>query len=243
MKRKINMTDYHTIGENNDGFILNDGNERHANRIINGDVHGVIVKANARHVFISTSNDGECSVSGIDYDYHDGCIIINDDTRNMTDMIPYNGNVSIINNNVIVNDVRVKRNGSESNEPIIINVPDDAMIAFNVDTKSGDVIVKDVHGLFTVKTMSGDVSMHGVHLTGDSCFHSMSGDVKLDVIADENVNVIIGTMSGDINMESANNVNVRSHDTMSGSYRNGNNGSVRVINLTASTMSGNIHVK
>lgn len=232
------MTDYHTIGEN-------DGNERHANRIINGDVHGVIVKANARDVFISTSNDGECSVSGIDYDYHDGCIIINDDTGNMPDMIPYNGNVSIINNNnVYVNDVRVKRNGSESNEPIIINVPDDVKIAFNVDMKSGDVILtKDVHGLFTVKTMSGDVSMHGVHLTGDSCFHSMSGDVKLDVIADENVNVSIGTMSGNINMESANHVNVRSHDTMSGSYRNGNNGSGCVINLTASTMSGNIHVK
>lgn len=223
------MTDYHTIGENNDGFILNDGNERHASRIINGDVHGVIVKANARDVFISTSNDGECSVSGIDYDYHDGCIIINDDTGNMTDMIPYNGNVFIINNNVIVNDVRVKRNGSESNESIIINVPDDAMIAFNVDAKSGDVILRDVHGLFTVKTMSGDVSMHGVHLTGDSCFHSMSGDVKLDVIADENVNVSIDTMSGDINMESANHVNVRSYDTMSGSYRNGNNGSGRVI--------------
>ena len=231
------MTDYHTIGEN-------DGNERHANRIINGDVHGVIVKANARDVFISTSNDGECSVSGIDYDYHDGCIIINDDTGNMPDMIPYNGNVSIINNNVYVNDVRVKRNGSESNEPIIINVPDDVKIAFNVDMKSGDVILaKDVHGLFTVKTMSGDVSMHGVHLTGDSCFHSMIGDVKLDVIADENVNVSIGTMSGNINMESANHVNVRSHDTMSGSYRNGNNGSGCVINLTASTMSGNIHVK
>lgn len=231
------MTDYHTIGEN-------DGNERHANRIINGDVHGVIVKANARDVFISTSNDGECSVSGIDYDYHDGCIIINDDTGNMPDMIPYNGNVSIINNNVYVNDVRVKRNGSESNEPIIINVPDDVKIAFNVDMKSGDVILtKDVHGLFTVKTMSGDVSMHGVHLTGDSCFHSMRGDVKLDVIADENVNVSIGTMSGNINMESANHVNVRSHDTMSGSYRNGNNGSGCVINLTASTMSGNIHVK
>lgn len=98
------MTDYHTVGENNDGFILNDGNECHANRIINGDVHGVIVKANARDVFISTSNDGECSVAGIDYDYHDGCIIINDDTGNMTDMIPYNGNVSIINNNVYVND-------------------------------------------------------------------------------------------------------------------------------------------
>lgn len=107
------MTDYHTVGENNDG------NERHANRIINGDVHGVIVKANARDVFISASNDGECGVAGIDYDYHDGCIIINDDTGNMTDMIPYNGNVSIINNNVYVNDVRVKRNGSESNEPII----------------------------------------------------------------------------------------------------------------------------
>ena len=65
----------------------------------------------------------------------------------------------------------------------------------------------------------------------------------LDVIADENVNVSIGTMSGNINMESANHVNVRSHDTMSGSYRNGNNGSGCVINLTASTMSGNIHVK
>lgn len=227
------MTDYHASGENDDG------NERNANRIVNGDVHGVIVKANARDVFISTSNDGECSVSGIDYDYHDGCIIINDDTGNMTG----NGNVSIINNNVYVNDVR-KGNGSESNEPIIINVPNDVKIAFNVDTKSGDVILmKDVHGLFTVKTMSGDVSMHGVHLTGDSCFHSMSGDVKLDVIADENVNVSIGTMSGDINMESANHVNVRSHDTMSGSYRNWNNGSGRVINLTASTMSGNIHVK
>lgn len=238
------MTDYHTVGENNDGFILNDGNECHANRIINGDVHGVIVKANTRDVFISTSNDGECSVAGIDYDYHDGCIIINDDTGNMTDMIPYNGNVSIINNNVYVNDVHVKRNGSESNEPIIINVPDDVKIVFNVDMKSGDVILaKDVHGLFTVKTMSGDVIMHGVHLTGDSCFHSMSGDVKLDVIADENVNVSIDTMSGNINMESANHVNVRSHDTMSGSYRNGNNGSGRVINLTASTMSGNIHVK
>lgn len=237
MKGKINMTDYHTVGEN-------DGNERNANRIINGDVHGVIVKANARDVFIRTSNDGECSVSGIDYDYHDDCIIINDDTGNMNDMIAYNGNVSIINNNVYVNDVRVKGNGNESNEPIIINVPDDVNIVFNVDTQSGDVILmNDVHGLFTVKTMSGDVSMHGVHLTGDSCFHSMSGDVKLNVIADENVNVSIDTMSGDINMESANHVNVRSHDTMSGSYRNWNNGSGRVINLTASTMSGSIHVK
>lgn len=213
------MTDYHTVGEN-------DGNERNANRIINGDVHGVIVKANARDVFIRTSNDGEYSVSGIDYDYHDDCIIINDDTGNMNDMIAYNGNVSIINNNMYVNDVRVKGNGNESNEPIIINVPDDVNIAFNVDTQSGDVILmNDVHGLFTVKTMSGDVSMHGVHLTGDSRFHSMSGDVKLDVIADENVNVSIDTMSGDINMESANHVNVRSHDTMSGSYRNWNNGS------------------
>lgn len=231
------MTDYHTVGEN-------DGNERHAHRIINGDVHGVIVKADVRDVFIRTSNDGECSVSGIDYDYHDGCIIINDDTGNMNDMIAYNGNVSIINNNVYVNDVRVKGNGNESNEPIIINVPDDVNIAFNVDTQSGDVILmNDVHGLFTVKTMSGDVSMHGVHLTGASRFHSMSGDVKLDVIADENVNVSIDTMSGDINMESANHVNVRSHDTISGSYRNWNNGSGRVINLTASTMSGNIHVK
>lgn len=231
------MTDYHTVGEN-------DGNERNANRIINGDVHGVIVKANTRDVFIRTSNDGECSVSGIDYDYHDGCIIINDYTGNMNDMIAYNGNVSIINNNVYVNDARVKGNGNESNEPIIINVPNDVKIAFNVDTQSGDVILmNDVHGLFTVKTMSGDVSMHGVHLTGDSRFHSMSGDVKLDVIADENVNVSIGTMSGDINMESANHVNVRSHDTMSGSYRNGNNGSGRVITLTASTMSGSIHVK
>lgn len=231
------MTDYHTVGEN-------DGNERNANRIINGDVHGVIVKANARDVFIRTSNDGEYSVSGIDYDYHDDCIIINDDTGNMNDMIAYNGNVSIINNNMYVNDVRVKGNGNESNEPIIINVPDDVNIAFNVDTQSGDVILmNDVHGLFTVKTMSGDVSMHGVHLTGDSRFHSMSGDVKLDVIADENVNVSIDTMSGDINMESANHVNVRSHDTMSGSYRNWNNGSGRVINLTASTMSGSIHVK
>lgn len=243
------MTDYHTIGENNDGFILNDDNERNANRnddtgIINGDVHSVIAKTNARDVFIRTSNDGECGVTGIDYDYHDGCIIINDDTGNMNSMISFNGNVSIINNNVYVNGARVKGNGSESNEPIIINVLSDVNIAFDVDTESGDVILmKDVHGLFTVKTMSGDVSMHGVHLTGDSCFHSMSGDVKLDVIADENVNVSIDTMSGDINMESVNHVNVCSHDTISGSYMNGNNGSGRVINLTASTMSGNIHVK
>lgn len=242
------MTDYHTIGENNDGFILNDDNERNENRnddtgIINGDVHGVIVKTGARDVFIRTSSNGEFSVTGIDYDYHDGCIIINDDTGNMNNMIIDNGNVSIINNHVYVNGVRVKGNGNESNEPIIINVPSDGNIACNMDTKSGDVILRDVHGLFTVKTMSGDVSMHGVHLTGDSCFHSMSGDVKLDVIADENVNVSIDTMSGDINMESVNHVNVRSHDTMSGSYMNGNNGSGCVINLAASTMSGSIHVK
>jgi DUF4097 and DUF4098 domain-containing protein YvlB len=97
-----------------------------------------------------------------------------------------------------------------------------ANLLVDAHSVSGDVAVTGAHGIVTANTVSGDVVLRELHAssvearsvsgdvsvgvaeftgTGDLDFHSVSGDVTLDVPKDFAADLSLSTVSGEINSD------------------------------------------
>jgi DUF4097 and DUF4098 domain-containing protein YvlB len=114
-------------------------------------------------------------------------------------------------------------------------------------TVSGDISMEQdtLNGPSKANTTSGNIDFNGTFGTSTASpatyqFNTVSGDVRIGLSANANVNVQAGTNSGSINADGFSTINVQDNNQGPGSHASGTVGTPPYAQLTIDTTSGDI---
>lgn len=110
-----------------------------------------------------------------------------------------------------------------------------------VTSASGNIRVNNVRGQLTLNTASGDIIVDTAHITGNSTFTTVSGDINVGGTFDAQGSYHAKTVSGNVSVVTMSDINVQTK-TISGSVSNAFGDNTSGPTLSINTVSGNINI-
>ena len=118
-----------------------------------------------------------------------------------------------------------------------INIDKLQLDRISIETKSGDVNVRDLEGNAQIDASSGNINVSVKEADEEIYIKAISGDIELRMPADKSFTLDSRTSSGNINCDFKLEDKVSDDNTLKGIYLNGD------ILLNIKTSSGNIDIE